>query len=630
MTIRSARLHATWLLGSVALIFLATLPPQPEWPGAKRLFFSSLWPQTVEVGTDVIQNLLLYVPLGLILATRGTSVRRTLGVAAVFSLAVELLQFAIPGRSPTARDVLLNALGASFGWLILRTSMGGHAHLALVRVEHWVTRSARPDRRHASTLSLAWALLVTVLLTLTALLLTPAPLPRGSYAVGSPWLDREHGPLRIGSNGNRTGFFRGLIDEVRIYDEARGGEDISVGMLSSIDAAVTTPHLVAAYSFDSATAATLARDETGHGHDGQVHDGSWIATGKIGGALSFNGTASQVVIANDPSLDFRDAMTLEAWIFPSEARAEQPAVISRAGQTYYLDESSDEGRFRSVGGGRFGHISRYARIINPITPETWTHLATTYDGQAIRVYVNGHLEAVRTVWSPHRLEDVAINGVSIPVGKVADWAELRRLLRDGTTLNGVLTCGRAVDSRGPVFLIAGAWERDFVKLEARGADLAFYPWTWARWLKLQSPPSRLKAGLDRCDPGRQMRLTVDGHFQNPRMVLDGQTFHMDSLGVGSAWAFIFHSDLLPVGIQKSCTLAWLALLVLPIGFWARITIVCTVAIVITATAFFVVPIIFNIRPVDTSQLAALALGVSFGVLCRRGSSRYSHTPSSAS
>lgn len=74
-----------------------------------------------------------------------------------------------------------------------------------------------------------------------------------------------------------------------------------------------TDGLVSFWTFDQRDIQeNMLRDVWGHNH-GMMTD-TEIGPGKIGEALTFNGTSSLVSIANDASLELTDAFTLEAWL----------------------------------------------------------------------------------------------------------------------------------------------------------------------------------------------------------------------------------------------------------------------------------------------------------------------------
>ena len=63
------------------------------------------------------------------------------------------------------------------------------------------------------------------------------------------------------------------------------------------------------YSFDDGT----ATDNSDGTNDGIIN-GATLVTGKVGNALNFDGTNDYVGVADSPSLDIRDAFTIESWV----------------------------------------------------------------------------------------------------------------------------------------------------------------------------------------------------------------------------------------------------------------------------------------------------------------------------
>ena len=148
---------------------------------------------------------------------------------------------------------------------------------------------------------------------------------------------------------------------------------------------------VAAYGFNEG-AGTAVIDASGTGNGGTVSNAAWTPSGRFGGALSFNGTSSMVTINHAASLSFTSAMTMEAWV-RTATPADWRCVLMKertAGLSYAL-----------YGGDRTGHASGYIRRTSDVDvtsgsvvpADTWTHLATTYDGATVRLYVNGVLAA---------------------------------------------------------------------------------------------------------------------------------------------------------------------------------------------------------------------------------------------
>jgi len=148
--------------------------------------------------------------------------------------------------------------------------------------------------------------------------------------------------------------------------------------------------------------------------------------------VAFNGVTSYAKVEDSDVFDL-EAFTLAVWVKPSEQHASQ-VLLGRgdAGRlfTFYLHES----RVRMLVESQ---PEKYTHANCPVPPKNvWTHLAGSYDGEQIKLYVNGRLQA--TVSAPGRIPQSAAPlfigalspGQRLLLGQLEDIRVWRRALTD--------------------------------------------------------------------------------------------------------------------------------------------------------------------------------------------------------
>ncbi len=147
----------------------------------------------------------------------------------------------------------------------------------------------------------------------------------------------------------------------------------------------TKPGLVAAYSFDENTGSTV-NDLSGNGNNGTISNATWT-TGKYGAALNFNGSSSRVTVPDSASLHLASGMTLEAWVKANATLSGWQDVVYKGNDRYYIMGSSNKNTPDAGATWTSGHTNIYAT--SPLTAGTWTHIAATYDGATLKLFING-------------------------------------------------------------------------------------------------------------------------------------------------------------------------------------------------------------------------------------------------
>jgi hypothetical protein len=205
--------------------------------------------------------------------------------------------------------------------------------------------------------------------------------------------------------------------------------------------------LVAAWNFDEGSGDVVG-DASGHGHVGSLLNATWTSDGHYGGALSFNGVDAWVTVADAPDLRPTNALTLEAWVRPKELNDFATVLMKQrsTGLAYalYATDPDRSARPPSAYVRAIGHgdVGAGAEDILPLN--TWTHLAATYDGTLLRMYVDGTLVGTVTVGG-----DLSDTGDVLRIGGNSTWGEyFSGLIDDVRIYNRALTADEIAFDRG--------------------------------------------------------------------------------------------------------------------------------------------------------------------------------------
>jgi uncharacterized repeat protein (TIGR01451 family) len=206
--------------------------------------------------------------------------------------------------------------------------------------------------------------------------------------------------------------------------------DTIIGIITACE---TDPTLVGCWQMEEGSGMVLV-DGSSFGNDASVIGAPAWAAGKIGTyALDLNGSSDYALVPDDASLDLTTNVTVATWIKPEQYATK--SIINKAvhgsvnGYELSLamtksDDSSQRAFFRINQVAQLDTCRINAATMYPIDG-TWMHVAATFDGTIMKLYINGVLESSLT---DPLCTLIATNNQPLGIGGQSDGLDNRQFM----------------------------------------------------------------------------------------------------------------------------------------------------------------------------------------------------------
>jgi hypothetical protein len=195
--------------------------------------------------------------------------------------------------------------------------------------------------------------------------------------------------------GKRFGndmYYRGRLDEVRIWNTVRTEAEINSNMFRELE---PQTGLVTYYKMSGGSGTTLS-DNSDNGINGSLSGAVWKVSGAFSGArraLNLNETNSYAKVTNASILQPTQALTLEAMVKISSTQGSYQFIIDNGFASNQLHGGytlgTDGTKFRTWASN--GATRTIVVSDEPFELNRWYHVASVYDGQTLTLYVDGRL-----------------------------------------------------------------------------------------------------------------------------------------------------------------------------------------------------------------------------------------------
>lgn len=175
---------------------------------------------------------------------------------------------------------------------------------------------------------------------------------------------------------------------------------LSIVYLSAADAGIVKGGLISYWTFDKDTIQKKIVKDIMNNNDATIVGEPKLVEGVIFDALYF-GTSDHLEVQSHEGLNMVKGFTIDTWVkgdaAPDNSGAKTTQYFAK-GDNYQLNWDHNNETFKSVATRMTGGWLIIAQIQEPLIAQEWYHIAGTWSGRSLKIYLNGKLSKTRN-WS---------------------------------------------------------------------------------------------------------------------------------------------------------------------------------------------------------------------------------------
>jgi prepilin-type N-terminal cleavage/methylation domain-containing protein len=206
-----------------------------------------------------------------------------------------------------------------------------------------------------------------------------------SQTIGNEGYTHANGSLKAFGK-DYAGYWKGSLDELRIYSRALYTEEISALYNYA-------PPAIAHWKFDEGSG-TTAVDSSGSGNNGTLSNGPNWTTGKYGNALNLDGIDDYGNVSQPNSIYTPNNWTITGWIYPANQANGNIITPNSHGIDQWVgyDNTNQRLFIQITEIIDINNRTRYSTN-NSVLLNQWTHIALNINDKNLKIYLNGNLNA---------------------------------------------------------------------------------------------------------------------------------------------------------------------------------------------------------------------------------------------
>jgi hypothetical protein len=208
--------------------------------------------------------------------------------------------------------------------------------------------------------------------------------------------------------------------DVQVNDNDNGKRDHKIAWFAKWDDAWENPQafgnaelagIIGWWKFDE-TEGTTAKDSSGNNHNGTLVGNAKWAQGKIGGAVDLDGKSGFVQIADKSAFDIAGQITIACWANLHSIPTDYSALVTKGDNSWRLSTTPGQRKFHAS-------VNDWQQLMvdgsTEVSANEWHHVAMVYNGDEVRIYVDGKLDTAK-LWKG----GIAVNDFDVLIGENAE------------------------------------------------------------------------------------------------------------------------------------------------------------------------------------------------------------------